>query len=424
MSNIILSDLIPVDILQEFQDAFSELSGMACIILDNNGQPVTEESGFSQFCMELTISSEKGRKNCELCCRQGAVMSLKNGASSIYRCHAGFMDYAAPIMLNGEFIGSFIGGQVRLEEPDEELIRQKALEYGIDPESYIAAARRIRLVERADIEKAAVFLSKTASVFSKIAYQRYLIVQKNQNIEDTARTQSEFLSRFANEMQQSVRELFLYISDSDGVRSMEEIQKNVDLLLARTMKLGSIVEDSVEYVNAMNGIFELNETVYDIRRIAELKLGEFIPRAEERNDTLTLSIEESVPKLLMGDSGRVGTIIGKLIENSIRYTENSTVQLHISAQEVSYSMILVIDVTDGGVGIEEKQAEYIKNYMSSRGFSDTRDEEFEMLGFSLIGYCVNAMSGTIELQSTLGEGTRFIISIPQLKVEGGPDEQV
>ncbi|HAV00521.1 MAG TPA: hypothetical protein DCW47_04940 [Lachnospiraceae bacterium] len=422
MSTIALSDLIPVDILQEFQDAFSEFSGMASIITDNNGQPITTGSGFSAFCMELTRNSEKGRKNCELCDRQGAIMTLQNGNSSVYRCHAGIMDFAAPIMLNGEFIGSFIAGQVLLQAPDEEMLKQKALEYGIDPEAYIEAARKVRLVEEADIEKAAAFLTRAASVFSKIAYQRYLIVQKNQSVEDTARTQSEFLTRFSDDMVQSVRELFLYISDNGRERSMEEIQKNVDLLLARTMKLGSIVEDSVEYVNAMNGIFELNESVYDIRRIAELKLSEFIKRAEERNDSLSFNVDQSVPKLLMGDSGRIGTIIGKLIENSIRYTENAQVHLHISSEEISYSTILVIDVTDGGVGIEEKQAEYIRNYMSSRGFSDTRDEEFEMLGFSLIGYCVNAMSGTIDLQSVLGKGTRFVIKLPQLKVEGGPDE--
>ena len=63
MSTIALSDLIPVDILQEFQDAFSEFSGMASIITDNNGQPITTGSGFSAFCMELTRNSEKGRKN-------------------------------------------------------------------------------------------------------------------------------------------------------------------------------------------------------------------------------------------------------------------------------------------------------------------------------------------------------------------------
>ena len=395
---------------------------MAALIIDANGTPVTMGSGFSKFCMELTRKSEKGNKNCELCDRQGALLTLQNGKPTVYNCHAGLMDYAAPIVLNGEFIGSFIGGQVRTEEVDEEKFWKKAIEYNIDPDAYIAAAKETTCVSQEYVEKTALFLARIASVLSKIAYQRYLLLQKNQNVEDTARTQSEFLTQFADEMQQSVRELFLYLSETEHEKSTEHIQKNVDMLLARTMKLGSIVEDSVDYVNAMNGVFELNESVYDIRRIAELKVSEYLAKAEEKNDTLDFRVDEHVPQLLMGDSGRVGTIIGKLLENSIRYTENSVIHLLIGAEELSYSTVLVIHVVDGGVGIEEKQAEYIKNYMSSRGFSDSRDEEFEMLGFSLIGYCVNAMSGSIDLRSKLGVGTEFIISLPHLTVEGDADE--
>ena len=402
MINFLLSDLIPADILQELQDAFSEYSGMAALITDANGTPVTLGSGFSRFCMELTRKSEKGNKNCELCDRQGALLTLQNGGKpAVYTCHAGLVDYAAPIMLNGEFIGSFIGGQVRTEKVDEEKLWKTAIDYG------------------EDIERTSLFLSKMAGVLSKIAYQRYLVFQQNQNIEDTARTQSEFLTQFADDMQQSVKELFLYISDAGNEQATDHIQKNVDMLLARTMKLGSIVEDSVDYVNIINGIFDLNESVYDIRRIAELKVSEYLTKADEKNDTIEFRVSEDVPLLLMGDSGRVGTIIGKLIENSVRFTENGKIHLVIEKEEFSYSCILIIRVMDNGVGIEPEKLEYIKNYMSSRGFSDTKDEEFELIGFSAVGYCINALSGELDIKSRLGVGTEFIIRIPQLEVEGG-----
>ncbi|MBR2274976.1 MAG: PocR ligand-binding domain-containing protein [Lachnospiraceae bacterium] len=420
MINFLLSDLIPADILQELQDAFSEYSGMAALITDANGMPVTVGSGFSRFCMELTRKSEKGNKNCELCDRQGALLTLQNGGKpAVYTCHAGLVDYAAPILLNGEFVGSFIGGQVRSGEVNEEEFWKTAIEYGLDPDAYIEAARETRCLPKEDIERTALFLSKMAGVLSKIAYQRYLVFQQNQNIEDTARTQSEFLTQFADDMQQSVKELFLYLSDAGDEQATDHIQKNVDMLLARTMKLGSIVEDSVDYVNIINGIFDLNESVYDIRKIAELKVSEYLTKANEKNNTVEFRVDDNVPLLFMGDSGRVGTIIGKLIENAIRFTDNGKIHLVIEKEELSYSCILVIRVMDNGVGIEEKQLEYIKNYMSSRGFSDTKDEEFEMLGFSAVGYCINALSGSLDIKSRLGVGTEFIVRIPQLAVEEG-----
>ena len=419
MINFLLSDLIPTDILQELQDAFSEYSGMAALISDANGTPVTVGSGFSRFCLELTRKSEKGGRNCELCDRQGALLTVQNGGKpAVYTCHAGLEEYAAPILLGGEFIGAFIGGQIRSGDIDEERLWKIAIEYGIDPDEYIKAARETLCMSKEDIERTALFLSKMAGVLSKIAYQRYLVFQQNQNIEDTARTQSEFLTQFVDDMQQSVKELFLYLSDSGNDEASNQIRKNVDMLLARTMKLGAIVEDSVDYVNIINGIFDLNESVYDIRRLAELKVSEYLPRADEKNDMVEFRIGETVPALLMGDAGRMGTIIGKLVENAIRFTENGKICLEIEEEQLSYSSVVIIRVIDSGVGIE-KQLEYIKSYMSSRGFSNTKDEEFEMLGFSAIGYCVNAMKGSLDIRSRLGAGTEFIIRIPQLKVEEG-----
>ena len=55
--------------------------------------------------------------------------------------------------------------------------------------------------------------------------------------------------------------------------------------------------------------------------------------------------------------------------------------------------------------------------MKSGGFSDIRSDESDMLGFSLIGFYVNIMSGVIELKSEPGKGTEFIVSIPQLAVD-------
>ena len=58
------------------------------------------------------------------------------------------MDFSAPIMVNGRLIGCFVGGQVLTGELDEELCRKKATEYNIDPDIYIAEAKKaVRLSE-------------------------------------------------------------------------------------------------------------------------------------------------------------------------------------------------------------------------------------------------------------------------------------
>ena len=135
MSDLKLTDLIDVTTLQKIQDGFSDYTGMAALITDATGTPVTIGSGFTDFCQKLTRQSMLGRKRCEECDKLGALQTLKDGKPAVYDCHAGLVDFAAPIMLGDRMIGSFIGGQVLPEEPNLEkkitktLIKSNPLNY-------------------------------------------------------------------------------------------------------------------------------------------------------------------------------------------------------------------------------------------------------------------------------------------------------
>ena len=72
MADIKLTDLINVKTLQEVQDGFARLTGMAALTTDADGNPVTVGSNFTDFCMELTRKSREGCKRCEKCDKEGA----------------------------------------------------------------------------------------------------------------------------------------------------------------------------------------------------------------------------------------------------------------------------------------------------------------------------------------------------------------
>lgn len=180
MAEIKLTDLISVKTLQEIQDGFADLTGMAALTTDADGVPVTKGSNFTDFCMNLTRKSSKGSLLCERSDREGAEKTNLTGKASTYVCHAGLVDFAAPIMLNGNMIGSFIGGQVLTEAPDEEKFRGIAKELGIDPDTYIAALRKVKIVDKKQVDAAANFLCTIAGVLSQTAYEAYL-AQQNSN---------------------------------------------------------------------------------------------------------------------------------------------------------------------------------------------------------------------------------------------------
>lgn len=182
LNNITLLDVIDRKTLQSLQDAFAAATGMAALATDDTG-PVTDGSNFTDFCMNLTRKSKIGCDRCNQCDLKGGAEASRTGKPAVYYCHGGLMDFAAPVMLNGKLIGSLIGGQVLPEEPDEEKFRRIAVEIGVDPDQYIAALRKVKIVPKQQIEAAANLLYQMANALSEVGYQR-LIALENQHRND------------------------------------------------------------------------------------------------------------------------------------------------------------------------------------------------------------------------------------------------
>lgn len=170
-NNLTLLDLIDRQTLQSLQDAFAEATGMAALATDSTGS-VTQLSNPTEFCMNLTRRSSVGCERCNKCDLQGGSESSRTGRPSVYFCHGGLVDFATPIIVNGQHIGSLIGGQVLTEEPDDNKFRGIAREIGVDPERYVQAVHKVPIVPKKRIDAAANLLYQMANALSDVGYQR------------------------------------------------------------------------------------------------------------------------------------------------------------------------------------------------------------------------------------------------------------
>lgn len=192
-SDMSITDLIDINILQKIQDSFSRMTGMAALTTDGKGAPVTQGSNFTDFCTRYTRRSKVGQQRCEECDRMGAEMALFSGHACAYSCHAGLMDYAAPIMANGKMVGCFIGGQVLTEEPDMGKVHSIAGELGIPAQDFENAIRKVPVVKKQEVKDAADFLHTFANILSAIAYSKYQLNEGNMLLREKNR-QLDFLA--------------------------------------------------------------------------------------------------------------------------------------------------------------------------------------------------------------------------------------
>lgn len=265
MQEILLTDLIDVHVLQRIQNGFSRFTGMASLTTDANGNPVTEGSGFTDFCMKLTRTTEKGLARCMECDKKSGLMALEQGRSVVYNCHAGLVDYAAPIMVEGRYLGSFLGGQVRTTPVVEEDVRRTARELGIDEEAYLEAVNRTNLVTYEQVEQAAEFLSEIAAVLSEMAYKSFVALQQSQRLERAARSHNDFIVDMNANMRQRVQE---WIDMAQDMQDEEDSVKSAEILehlMQKGREFMDTIDDTVEYSKITSGEIELNEKEYNIR---------------------------------------------------------------------------------------------------------------------------------------------------------------
>lgn len=159
-----ISDFMDLKMLQDIQDQFSDATGLAAIAVDAEGNYITKGSNFTDFCMKYTRNSEEGNRRCVKC---------DNECKGTYYCHAGLMDFAADIVVEGEKVGAIIGGQVLPVKPDEEKFRQIAQELGINPDDYVKAVLKVPVREEKAIRAAAALLADIVNKVVNLEYMKY-----------------------------------------------------------------------------------------------------------------------------------------------------------------------------------------------------------------------------------------------------------
>lgn len=419
MSNISLTELFDIDVLQRIQDAFSEYTGLAAIITNPDGIPVTKPSGFTYFCTNLTRSTRAGLLRCMECDSRGAFGTLEKGEPFVYKCHAGLYDFAAPIMLEDMVIGCFIGGQAADEEIDGENLRNTAVSLGIDPQEYADAAKRVKHMAMADIERAATFLFKISKAMSLMAYRSYTLIKQSKRVERDARIKAGyFVSNITSKIKAEMAEwLELSLRLLEGFGGTDS-RKIINELENKCSEVCSSITDIVEYLKESEDIADFEESPYSLSGFFGRIADKLKKSCEEKNNEFFLNIDREAPDIVFGNEKYLRYIIEKLTVNAVRYTENGRVEVCVSTEKTYYSENLLITVSDTGVGMTEEELEDIRVHLYGLNAVEPSRSEASKMGFSLIGTLMRRMSGRISVESVKGEGSVFRISLPQLAIKG------
>ena len=131
-ANINIEDVVNVKELQDLQDNWAKATDLAFVTVDCNGKPITRHSNFTPFCEELR-KVESFRERCYYCDACGGRKAKRQGKAYVYICHAGLIDFAIPITIDGQYVGAILAGQVKSPSYDNlKSITNQTLEWRED----------------------------------------------------------------------------------------------------------------------------------------------------------------------------------------------------------------------------------------------------------------------------------------------------
>jgi PAS domain S-box-containing protein len=175
----------------------------------------------------------------------------------------------------------------------------------------------------------------------------------------------------------------------------------------------TIVNDILDFSKIEAGHMKLELIDFNLSDLLTELFTILSVQAREKDEILTFTIDEQVPKELNGDAGRLRQILINLVGNAIKFTDQGDVSLHVSAVEESSEIInLCLTVTDSGIGMDESQLEIIFDAFQQVDASTTRKYGGTGLGLTICKQLVDIMEGHIEVESAIGKGSTFRVWLP------------
>lgn len=418
MHNIKLTDLIDRKTLQKIQDGFSRFTGIASLITDKDGVPITKGSGFTTFCSKMNRISKLGENLCRLCDKKGTLKAIKEGKVSVYTCHAGLIECAMPITVNDELAGCFIGGQVRPPKIDEALLRRRAQRLDLDPEEYIKEAYNTKEKNPQEVARAAEFLGELAGVISTMALKNYTSLQNTKMMEKASKAQAVFISDMVRKMEEAIKRWTSDISQIAKMEDFKQAKDRVSEIAKQGSELYSIVADSMNFIDDSEGKAVLYEKIYSPAVDFTITANGIKKTLQKNSPELIFNIEDTVPEYVLGDVTRISQILFKLTQNALIQSDNSKVRVSFSAQKKGYASMLILTIENQKSRTSDEEIKFISDYFSTGSKAFLVHKIITKMGLSLVYMLIHQLSGTFSISKDEHGTVTTVVSIPQLEEKG------
>lgn len=163
--------------LQQIQERVSKVTGLAALVTDPSGKPITRLSNLCPFCAMIN-NTKPGRARCAASRIESAKAAAKSGQPALQLCHAGLTHIALPIKIKNETVAVVIGGNVSLEPLRLEIVPELARELGLNEKELTEAVRMVPVWPEERLREAVELFHAFTDTLSRLLYSRRELQEK------------------------------------------------------------------------------------------------------------------------------------------------------------------------------------------------------------------------------------------------------
>lgn len=226
-------------------------------------------------------------------------------------------------------------------------------------------------------------------------------------------SKAKFLANMSHEIRTPINAvlgmnaMILRESDDMEIRSYAmDIQNAGQSLL-------SLINDILDFSKIESGKMEILTVEYDFSSVIHDIVNMISNKAEAKELTMQLFIDEKLPSRLFGDDVRLRQVLVNLLTNAVKYTEEGGVSLSISGECRDNKAVLTFIVEDTGIGIKEEDIQKLFEEFTRIEEGRNRNIEGTGLGINISVQLLNLMGSKLMVESTYGKGSKFYFTLAQ-----------
>ncbi len=226
-------------------------------------------------------------------------------------------------------------------------------------------------------------------------------------------TKSQFLSNMNHEFRTPMNAILGMSNLLLDTTLTGEQREWVEVIISAGNSLFSLLSEILTLTEIQDGQFELDEIQFKVRPFIEDIIKNFRTDAEKKGLGLYHYVREDIPATLLGDSRLLKTIVVKILENAIKFTDTGEIVIKVEPEnsEKDETVTLHFSVSDTGIGIAEDKLDVIFDTFTQIDSSLSRKYEGIGIGLSIAQKLVTILGGKIWVESKLNRGSTFHFTV-------------